>query len=70
MNLATISCVYIGYDQTKHRTVHLYVKMTPAPMTRSDQGFVITYKTTIKRLSTIVYWFMVKILRYRVIGAK
>lgn len=68
MKLLTSSFIVNGHDKITHHVVHVHVVMAPAetqPQT-GDVGLDIRYKVRARTLSPIVYWFMVKVLKYEV----
>ena len=70
MKLETLSFIVTGYDKVTHRVVHVHVTMTPKESQKGESILDMRYKVRAKTLSPIVYWFMVRILKYKVKGAK
>ena len=67
MTISTMSFIVTGHDKSTHRIVHVHVVMTPAetqPLT-GDVGLDIRYKITAKIVNPIVYWFMIRVLKYK-----
>lgn len=68
MTLSTSSFILTGHDKVTGRATYVHVTMTPSdtqPQT-GDSVLDIRYKVTAKFVNPLVYWFMVKVLKYEV----
>lgn len=65
MTLSTMSFIVSGRDKVTNHVIHVHVVMTPKPMTKDEGLLDIKYKVSFKTLSPLVYWFMVKVLKYK-----
>jgi hypothetical protein len=70
MTLSTMSFIVTGHDKITHHVVHVRVVMTPKKRKKGESILDIRYKVRAKTLSPVVYWFMVRILKYKTMGAK
>lgn len=70
MTLSTMSFIVSGHDKISHRVVHVRVVMTPKVTQKVRWQDAITYTMRAKILSPIVYWFMIRVLKYKGMGAK
>lgn len=63
MTLSTMSFIVTG--RVIDRVVHIRVTMVPTHTTKDERGLVVTYNIRTKFLNPIIYWFMVKVLKYK-----
>lgn len=65
MTLSTLSFIVSGRDKVTNHVIHVRVVMTPTGTGGGEGGLDIKYKVSFKTLSPLVYWFMVKVLKYK-----
>ena len=67
MTLSTSSFIVTGHDKVTGRATYVHVTMTPSdtqPQT-GDSVLAIRYKIRANTVSPLVYWFMVKVFKYK-----
>jgi len=67
MTLGRSSFLISGHDKDTHRMVHVHVVMTPTG-TCKDEGSIgmnVRYKVRAKTVSSLIYWFMIRVLKYK-----
>jgi hypothetical protein len=70
MTLSTMSFIVTGHDKITHRVVHVHIVMTPKESQKGESILAVRYKVRARTLSPLVYWFMIRVLKYKVKGAK
>lgn len=67
MTLSTMSFIVTGHDKVTGRVAHVHVTLRPSdtqPQT-GDSVLDIRYKVKANTVSPLIYWFMVRILKYK-----
>lgn len=65
MTISTMSFIVTGHDKVSHRVVHVRVVMTPVEQQKDESILDLRYKVRARTLSPIVYWFMIRVLKYK-----